>query len=142
MAERDPDTRGQVFIRRSRHLNLSFVFALTAVFLASLFMHESFSMPVSPKLVSYVYLLEVLSGAASYTTAFLLRRRFPVSTSDDLWTYKAVRIYFWSYILLSIPFDIAFLFYLFAGNLSTLVLGYLISVCGLMLFRPRRGDVR
>lgn len=142
MAEGDTGDKGKVFLRRAFHLNLAFVFAITVLFVASLSLYSLFAVPVSVKLLLYVYSVVVGSALFSYLVALLLRRRFPVSTSEKLWSYKAVRIYFWSYILLSVPFFLSFLFYVFAGNLSSLLIGYLLSLCGLIIFRPRRGDVR
>ncbi|MDQ7038012.1 MAG: hypothetical protein Q9N26_02265 [Aquificota bacterium] len=141
MAEGDAQVRAEVFIKRARHLNFAFVFTTSLLFFASVLTYSFMALPVSPKLVLYVYSMEVVSGSIAYVISCLLRKRFPVRTSEEMWSYTAVRIYFWSYAVLCVPFGIAFLFYLFAGNLSALVLGYLISVCGLIIFRPRRGDV-
>jgi uncharacterized membrane protein len=141
MAQGDDKDRAELFLRRARHLNLAFISAVSLVFVASLATYEFFSMPVSFKLLLYVYGLEAGTGLLAYSLSFLLRRRFPVRTSEDLWSYRAVRVYFWSYTLLCVPFGVSFLFYLFAGSLSALILGYLISICGLIIFRPREGDV-
>ncbi len=141
MAEGGAKVRAEVFIKRARHLNLAFLFAISLLFIASILTYSFMSLPVSPKLVLYVYGIEVTLGLLAYLVSWILRRRFPVRTSEDMWTYRAVRIYFWSYVILCLPFGMAFLFYLFAGNLSALTLGYLISGCGLIIFRPRRGDI-
>ncbi len=134
--------KSELFIKRARQFNLAFIVSITVLFLVDLGLYNFFSMPVSSKLLLYVYSAEIISAAVAYSVAFLVRRRmFPVRTSEAYWSYTAVRRYFWSYILLSIPFGIAFLFYLFAGNLSSLLLGYLLSLCGLIIFRPRKGDV-
>ena len=134
--------KSELFIKRAKQFNLAFIVSITVLFLIDLGLYSLFSMPVSSKLLLYVYSAEIISAAVTYSVAFLVRRRmFPVRTSEAYWSYTAVRRYFWSYVLLSIPFGIAFLFYLFAGNLSSLLLGYLLSLCGLIIFRPRKGDV-
>ena len=134
--------KSELFIKRAKQFNLAFIVSITVLFLVDLGLYSFFSMPVSSKLLLYVYSAEIISAAVTYSVAFLVRRRmFPVRTSEVYWSYTAVRRYFWSYVLLSIPFGIAFLFYLFAGNLSSLLLGYLLSLCGLIIFRPRKGDV-
>lgn len=134
--------KSELFIKRAKQFNLAFIVSITVLFLIDLGLYSFFSMPVSSKLLLYVYSAEIISAAVTYSVAFLVRRRmFPVRTSEAYWSYTAVRRYFWSYVLLSIPFGIAFLFYLFAGNLSSLLLGYLLSLCGLIIFRPKKGDV-
>jgi len=140
MAERSD--KSELFIKRAKQFNLAFVVSITVLFLVDLALYRFFSMPVSPKLLLYVYSLQILSAIVAYLVAFLVRKRmFPVRTSEAYWSYTAVRRYFWSYVLICVPFGIAFLFYLFAGNFSSLLLGYLLSLCGLIIFRPRKGDV-
>ncbi len=142
MAQRTAQDKGVLFVKRARQLNLSFVVSLTVIFFVCLVLYRFFSMPVSARLVLYVYTLQIALALLGFLIAFTVRRRmFPVRVSDKDWSYTAVRRYFWSYVLLCLPFGIGFLFYLFAGNLSALLLGYLLSVCGLIVFRPRKGDV-
>ncbi len=142
MAQGTASDKSALFIKRAKQFYLSFVVSITLFFVVGLALYKFFSMPVSARLVLYIYGAEVVTGLLAYGIAFLVRRRmFPVSTSEEYWSYTAVRRYFWSYVLICLPFGIAFLFFIFAGNLSALVLGYLISLCGLILFRPRKGDV-
>ncbi len=134
--------KGELFIKRAKHFNLAFIVSITVLFLVNLALYSFFSMPVSTKLLLYVYSSQIVSALTAYSVAYLIRKRMlPVKTSESYWSYTAVRRYFWSYVLISVPFGIGFLFYLFAGNLSSLLLGYLLSLCGLIIFRPRRGDV-
>ncbi len=134
--------KSELFIKRAKQFNLAFIVSITVLFLVDLGLYSFFSMPVSSKLLLYVYSAEIISAAVAYSVAFLVRKKmFPVKTSEVYWSYTAVRRYFWSYVLICLPFGIAFLFYLFAGNLSSLLLGYLLSLCGLIIFRPRKGDV-
>ncbi|NPA41153.1 MAG: hypothetical protein GXO18_02660 [Aquificae bacterium] len=143
MAQGTPKDKSELFIKRAKQFNLSFIVSITVMFLVSALMHNFFSMPVAPKLLTYIYAIELGTALISYAVAFFVRKKMlPVKISEDIyWSYTAVRRYFWSYVLLCLPFGIAFLFYLFAGNLSALLLGYLLSLLGLILFRPRRGDV-
>lgn len=142
MAQRTPQDKGELFIKRAKQFNLAFVISITVLFLVSLLLYKFFSLPVSPKLVLYTYTIQITTGAIAYLVSFLVRKKMlPVRMSEEYWSYTAVRRYFWSYVLICIPFGIGFLFYIFAGNLSVLTLGYLISLCGLILFRPRKGDV-
>ncbi len=134
-------TGAEAFVRRARHLNLAFIFTITLLFIASTATYSFMAMPVVPKLLLYIYGIEIVTGVFAFLISYLLRRRFPVRTSEKLWSYLAVRVYFWSYVLLSIPFCVAFLFYIFAGNLPALIMGYVISLCGLIIFRPKKGDV-
>ena len=142
MAQGTTSDKGDLFIKRAKQFNLAFIVSVTLFFLVGLALYKFFSMPVSAKLVIYIYGAEVITGIFAYIVAFLVRKKmFPVSTSEEYWSYTAVRRYFWSYVLVCVPFGIAFLFFIFVGNLSALLLGYLISLCGLILFRPRKGDV-
>jgi hypothetical protein len=142
MAQRDTTDKSRLFIKRARHFNLSFIGGITVLFVASLATYSYFSMPVTSRLILYVYLILLLSGVLSYAVAFAVRKKmFPVSRDDPYWSYTAVRRYFWSYVLLSVPFFLSFIFFLFAGNLSALLLGYFLSLCGLIIFRPKEGDV-
>ena len=142
MAQGTTNDKGQLFIKRAKQLNLAFVVSITLFFLVSSALYSFFSMPVSPKLITYVYAIELMSALFGWSVAWLVRKKmFPVSMSEEFWSYTAVRRYFWSYVILGIPFGFAFIFYLFAGSLSALTLGYILSVCGLIVFRPRRGDV-
>ena len=142
MAQGTTPDKGELFIKRAKQLNLAFLVSITVFFLVSLALYSFFSMPVSAKLVLYVYGIELFTAMISYAVALFVRKKmFPVSMSEEYWSYTAVRRYFWSYVLLCVPFGVAFLFFLFAGNFSALLLGYLLSLCGLILFRPRKGDV-
>ncbi len=142
MAQGATRNKGELFIKRARQFNGAFLVSLSVIFVVCLFLYPYFSMPASYRLVLYVYVLQLISAVVGYGVSLLVRSRmFPVSMRDEFWSYTAVRRYFWSWVLLCLPFGIGFLFFLFAGNLSALVLGYLLSLCGLIVFRPRRGDV-
>lgn len=142
MAQGNASDKSELFIKRAKQFNLAFTVSITVLFLVSLALYKFFSLPVSAKLILYVYGLELSTAAVAYLVAFLVRKKlFPVKTSEEYWSYTAVRRYFWSYVLLCAPFGIAFLFFVFAGSFSALLLGYILSLCGLIIFRPRKGDV-
>ncbi len=142
MAQGTTSDKGELFVKRAKQLNLAFAGTVTLFFVVGLALYSFFSMPVSPRLILYIYGVELATGVIGYAVAFLVRKKmFPVSMTDRYWSYTAVRRYFWSYVLLCVPFGIAFLFFIFAGSFSALLLGYLLSLCGLILFRPRKGDV-
>lgn len=142
MAEKSVTDKGELFIKRAKQLNKAFLVSISVFFVISLLLYRFISLPVSAKLVVYIYVFELVSAVLAYGSAALIRvKMFPVSTSEAYWSYTAVRRYFWSFVLLCIPFGIGFVFYFFVGNMSALVLGYLLSVCGLIIFRPRKGDV-
>ena len=142
MAQGNAHQQSELFIRRARHFNYSFIGGISILFTASLATYSYFSMPVTSRLILYIYGLVLASALIGYSVAYLVRRKlFPVSRDQRFWSYTAVRRYFWSYVLLSLPFGIAFIFFIFAGNLSALILGYILSLCGLIIFRPRKGDV-
>ncbi|HIC96861.1 MAG TPA: hypothetical protein EYP11_00440 [Aquificaceae bacterium] len=142
MAQRDTADKGELFIRRATHLNFSFIAATSMLYLGSAALYGFFSLPASPKLVLYMYAFTILITAVSLSASFFIRKRYmPVRTEGRYWSYTAVRRYFWSYVILSAPFGLSFLFYLLVGNFSVLTLGYILSLCGLILFRPKKGDI-
>jgi len=142
MAQGATRNKSELFIKRAKHFNGAFLGTITVLFVVCLALYPFFSMPVSFRLVLYVYAFQLLSAVVGYTVSFLVRKRmFPVSISEEYWSYTAVRRYFWSWVLLCVPFVTGFLFFVFAGNLSALTLGYVLSLCGLILFRPKKGDV-
>ncbi len=144
MAERTThQDKRRLYISRAKQLNRAFIFVAFLFYVVSLLTYKFFSMPVSPKLAIYVYAINIVLGLIAYSSAFLIRRyMFPVDSSKDkYWSYTATRRYFWSYVLLSLPFFISFLFYIFAGHLYSLTLGFLITLAGLLIFKPREMDV-
>jgi len=142
MAEGASGNKSELFIKRARHFNWAFIASISALFLVCAALYPFFSMPVSFRLVLYVYSLQVVSAAGAFLISLAVRRKMlPVNTATAHWSYIAVRRYFWSWVLLCLPFGIGFIFFVFAGNLSSLLTGYLLSLCGLIVFRPRRGDV-
>ncbi len=137
------EDKRRLYLKRAKQLNRAFIAVILLFYLICLAAYEFFRMPVSNKLSIYVYSIISGLGVLSYLSAFLIKRKmFPVNTSEDkYWSYTATRRYFWSYVMLSFPFFISFVFYIFAGHLSSLTLGFLISVVGLLIFKPKEGEV-
>jgi len=95
------------------------------------------------KLVLYANALVVFVGVLLIPLGvFLKKKYFPVFSDKDVhWSYTATRRYFWLFVLANIPFLLSFIIYLVFAPLSTLVIGYAISLYGLILLRPREEDV-
>ena len=134
----------KLYVKRATHLNRAFLFVASFFYLICLISYSFFSMPVSPRLSLYMYALIVMVGVFGYGVAFFVKKRmFPIDPrKDPYWSYTATRRYFWSFVSLSFPFFISFVFYIFAGHLSSLTLGFIITALGLVLFRPRREDLK
>lgn len=132
-----------LFKKRSKHLHYAFVLSLNILFVACLVLYPYFRLPLSYSLVSYSLLIIFFVGLFSLSLALFLRRRlFPISTlRDDYWSYTATRRYFWLYTLSLTPFGLSFLIYVLFAPLSVLILGYLLSLCGLILVRPKEEDL-
>lgn len=142
MAQGTASNKSELFIKRAKQFNLAFIVSITVLFAVCLALYRFFSMPVSAELILYVYGIEIFTAVLGYTVAFIVRRKlFPVKTSEEYWSYTAVRRYFWSYVLICVPFAVAFVFFIFAGSFSALLLGFFLSLCGLIVFRPKKGDV-
>jgi H+/Cl- antiporter ClcA len=132
-----------LFKKRSKHLYYAFILSLNILFVACLVLYPYFRLPLSSSLVSYSLLIIFVVGLLSLSLALFLRRRlFPISTlRDDYWSYTATRRYFWLYALSLTPFGLSFLIYILFAPLSVLILGYLLSLCGLILVRPKEEDL-
>jgi uncharacterized membrane protein (Fun14 family) len=68
---------------------------------------------------------------------------FPVDSSKDpYWSYTATRRYFWLFLLSLVPFAFSFIVFIVFALIEVLLLGYVLSLCGLILVRPKEEDVR
>jgi len=141
MAERDIE-RKELFVKRAKEFAYAFLFGYTLLLIGAFILYPFFKMPVSPKLVKYVYLLELGSGLISYGLSFLIRRFcLPVKAEGEYWGFIAMRRYFWSYAFLTTPYFIGYVMFVFSGHLPSLLLGYFISSLGVIIFLPKKGDV-
>ena len=142
MAERDTQDKKRLFIKRAKHFAYAFIGGYTLLLLGAFILYPYFKMPVVERLVHYVYTAEVISGLVSYLLSFLIRKIFlPVKAQGEYWGYIAMRRYFWSYVLLTTPYFIGYAFFVFAGHIQSVLLGYTVSTLGVLLFLPREGDV-
>lgn len=142
MAERDYQDKKKLFIKRARQFAYSVIFGYTLLLFGAFVLYPYFKLPVSPRLVKYVYVGEVVSGAFAYFVALLVRKFFlPVKAEGEYWGYIAMRRYFWSYALITFPYFIGYAMFVFSGHLPSVIFGYLISTIGVLLFLPREGDL-
>ncbi|HIP43657.1 MAG TPA: hypothetical protein EYG91_07250 [Aquifex aeolicus] len=142
MAERNSEDKEQLFIKRARQFAYSVIFGYSLLLIAAFILYPFFKLPVVPRLVKYVVIAEVVSGIFAYAIALLIRKIFlPVKAEGEYWGFIAMRRYFWSYALITIPYFIGYIFFIFVGHIESVVLGYLISTVGVLLFLPRNGDV-
>lgn len=133
----------QLYRRRAKHFYYAFLFLLTLVFLASIVAYPFFKLPLPGKLRFYLNLLTLLSGSLFIPLSFLLKKRlFPILTEkDNYWSYTATKWYFWTFLMSGVPFFIAFLFYIIFAEVFTLMLGYVLSLMGLVLIKPKKEDI-
>ncbi|RUM31010.1 MAG: hypothetical protein DSY42_03510 [Aquifex sp.] len=142
MAERNSEDKKQLFIKRARQFAYSVIFGYSLLLIAAFILYPFFKLPVVPRLVKYVVIAEVVSGIFAYAIAFLVRKVFlPVKAEGEYWGFIAMRRYFWSYALITVPYFIGYIFFIFVGHIESVILGYLISTVGVLLFLPRDGDV-
>lgn len=132
-----------VYKRRAKHLYYAFVIFLSLIFFGALLLYHLFKLPLSSKLVLYANLCVIFVATLSLPLSLFIRRRcFPVDTSRDrYWSYTATRRYFWAFVIAGLPFATAFLIYIIFASLTVLFLGYLSTLCGLILIKPREEDV-
>ena len=142
MVEGNSQDKKRIFIKRARDFAIFVIVSYTVLLVVAFALYPYFKMPVSEKLVEYVYKAELVSGFFAYFISFLIRKFFlPVKAQGEYWGFIAMRRYFWSYALLTVPYFIGYLMFFFTGHIKSVILGYLISTAGVILFLPRKGDV-
>jgi len=142
MAQGSADKK-ELFVKRAREFAYAVLGGYTLLLVGALVLYPYFKLPVSEKLVRYVYLAEVLSALFSYALSYAVRRLFlPVKAEGHYWGYVAMRRYFWSYAFLTLPYFIGYAMFVFSGHLPSLLLGYFLSSLGVIIFLPKRGDVK
>ncbi|NPA32427.1 MAG: hypothetical protein GXO04_02240 [Aquificae bacterium] len=142
MAQRDTQDTKHLFIKRARQFAYAFIFGYTLLLIGALILYPHFHLPVVPRLKRYIFQAQLASALISYALAYLIRKLFlPVKARGKDWGYIAMRRYFWSYALLTLPYAIGYLFFMFAGHIENVLLGYALSTLGVLLFLPREGDV-
>ena len=133
----------EVYRKRARQFFFASLGLLSLVFLASLSLYPYFRLPLPVRFVMYLNMIVLLSGVVCLPLGLFIKKKlFPVlSARDPYWSYTATRRYFWLFTLVNLPFFISFFSYIVFAPLSTLILGYVVSLCGLILLRPRKEDV-
>ncbi len=132
-----------VYRKRARQFFFASVGLLSLIFFASSVLYPYFRLPLPTRLVLYLNAMVLVLGILCIPLALFLRRRlFPVNSEEDpYWSYTATRRYFWLFVLVNLPFLVALLFYIIFAPLSTLLIGYFVSLYGLILLRPRKEDL-
>ncbi|NPB06487.1 MAG: hypothetical protein GXO03_02660 [Aquificae bacterium] len=139
--ERDGSKR-ELFIKRAREFGYAVLAGYTLMLVGALVLYPYFKLPVSERLVRYVYALELGSAAFAYALAYAVRRLFlPVKAEGEYWGFIAMRRYFWSYAFITLPYLIGYAMFVFSGHLPSLLLGYALSALGVIIFLPKKGDV-
>jgi len=92
---------------------------------------------------SMFFFLSVMGLAILPIGLLIKKRAFPVDSSKDpYWSYTATRRYFWLFLLSLVPFAFSFIVFIVFALIEVLLLGYVLSLCGLILVRPKEEDVR
>jgi len=133
----------QLYRKRSKQLYYAFVLSLTITFLACLPLYFYFKLPVHPDLSRSMFFFLSVMGLAILPIGLLIKKRaFPVDSSKDpYWSYTATRRYFWLFLLSLVPFAFSFIVFIVFALIEVLLLGYVLSLCGLILVRPKEEDV-
>ncbi len=132
-----------IYRRRAKQFYYAFLTFLSLVLLGSLILYPFFKLPLPAKMLIYASSLVLLVAMFSIPISLVIRKRgFPViSDTDPYWSYTATRRYFWSFVIAGLPFGVAFLIYIIFASLLVLFIGYFLTLCGLILVRPREEDV-
>ncbi len=133
----------ELFYKRIRQFFVATLGLVTLVFFACLPLYPYFRLPLHINLVLGSMFITLILSVLSIILALILRKRlFPIHTQKEpYWNQKAIRRYFWLYSLVSLPFSFSFIVYIIFAPLSVLVLGYFLSVFGLILLRPKKEDL-
>ncbi|WP_096602939.1 hypothetical protein [Hydrogenobacter hydrogenophilus] len=133
-----------LYRKRAKQFYYAFLSFISLLFVGSLATYPFFNLPLSSKVILQASLIVMLSALFSFPLAFFVRKRiFPVRTAQDIWwSYSATKGYFWSFVVSSTPFAIAFVIYLIIASLVVISLGYLLSFCALILLRPKEEDIK
>jgi hypothetical protein len=84
----------------------------------------------------------LLLGVIFISLALFLRKRlFPITVEEPYWSQRATTRYFWLYFLVGIPFAFSFFAFIVFASLTLLIEGYLLTVSGLILLRPKKEDL-
>ncbi|WP_448587347.1 hypothetical protein [Thermocrinis sp.] len=124
------------FYRRIKQFFMATLGLISLTFVACLPLYPYFRLPLHPNLVLGTMLIVLILGIVSILLSLVLKRRiFPTQIE------KATRRYFWLYALVSTPFLFSLLIYIVFAPLSLLILGYFLTLFGLILLKPKEEDL-
>ncbi|WP_029551675.1 hypothetical protein [Thermocrinis jamiesonii] len=133
----------ELFYERVKQFFGATVGLITLLFFACLPLYPYFKLPLHINLVLGGMLITLTLGIFSLILVLTLRKKlFPIYTKEETqWVQKAIRRYFWLYFLASLPFFFSFIVYIIFAPLSVLIFGYVLSIFGLILLKPRKEDL-
>jgi len=133
----------ELFYIRVRQFFKASLGLVTLIFVACLPLYPYFRLPLHINMVLGSMLITLTLSIFLVILALILRKRlFPIHTQKEkYWSQKAIRRYFWLYALVTLPFFFSFIVYIIFAPLSVLILGYFLSIFGLILLKPRKEDL-
>ena len=133
----------ELFYERVKQFFGATVGLITLLFFACLPLYPYFKLPLHINLVLGGMLITLTLGIFSLILVLTLRKKlFPIYIKEETqWIQKAIRRCFWLYFLASLPFFFSFIVYIIFAPLSVLILGYVLSIFGLILLKPRKEDL-
>jgi len=132
----------ELYFKRARQFFFATLGFVSLVFFACLPLYPYFKLPLHPNLILGMLAFNLLLGVIFITLALFLRKRFfPIKMEEPYWSQRATTRYFWLYFLVGIPFAFSFLVFIVFASLALLIEGYLLTVSGLILLRPREEDL-
>jgi len=132
----------ELYFKRARQFFFATLGFVSLVFFACLPLYPYFKLPLHPNLVLGMLAFNLLLGVLSISLALFLRKRlFPIKVEEPYWSQRATTRYFWLYFLVGIPFAFSFFAFIVFASLALLIEGYLLTVFGLILLRPREEDI-
>lgn len=133
-----------LYRKRAKQFYYAFLSFISLLFVGSLATYPFFNLPLPSNVILQASLIVIMSAILTFPLALLIRKKIlPVRTAQNIWwSYSATRGYFWSFVVSSTPFAIAFIIYLIIASSVVLFLGYLLSFCALILLRPKEEDIK
>ncbi|MCS7171782.1 MAG: hypothetical protein N3D14_00515 [Aquificaceae bacterium] len=134
----------KLYRRRARQLYYIFLLSPNIILIACLPLYPYFKLPLHPNLSLFSLFFILGLGLISLPIAYLIKKKFfPVDTSSDhYWSYTATRGYFWVFTLCLLPFLFSLIFFVAIAQMRILLLGYSLSLCGLILLKPKEEDLK
>jgi hypothetical protein len=132
----------ELYFKRARQFFFATLGFVSLAFFGCLPLYPYFKLPLHPNLVLGMLAFNLLLGVIFIPLALFLRKRlFPIKVEESYWSQRATTRYFWLYFLVGIPFAFSFFAFIVFASLALLIEGYLLTVSGLILLRPREEDL-